>query len=48
MADFFVMPSVSEAFGLVPLEALHNYVPVIISKQSGVSEILVHALKVVF
>jgi len=42
------MPSVSEPFGLVPLEALNNDVPVIISKQSGVSEVLAHALKVDF
>jgi glycosyltransferase involved in cell wall biosynthesis len=48
MADLFVMPSVSEPFGLVPLEALYNDVPVIISKQSGVSEVLTHALKVDF
>ena len=48
MADIFVMPSVSEPFGLVPLEALDNDVPVIISKQSGVSEVLTHALKVDF
>ena len=48
MADLFVMPSVSEPFGLVPLEALENDVPVIISKQSGVSEVLIHALKVDF
>ena len=48
MADVFVMPSVSEPFGLVPLEALNNDVPVIISKQSGVSEVLKHALKVDF
>jgi len=48
MADLFVMPSVSEPFGLVPLEALDNNVPVIISKQSGVSEVLMHALKVDF
>lgn len=48
MADLFVMPSVSEPFGLVPLEALGNDVPVIISKQSGVSEVLSHALKVDF
>ena len=47
-ADLFVMPSVSEPFGLVPLEALDNDVPVIISKQSGVSEVLTHALKVDF
>jgi len=48
MADLFVMPSVSEPFGLVPLEALNNDVPVIISKQSGVAEVLTHALKVDF
>jgi glycogen synthase len=48
MADLFVMPSVSEPFGLVPLEALNHEVPVIISKQSGVSEVLTHALKVDF
>jgi glycosyltransferase involved in cell wall biosynthesis len=48
MADLFVMPSVSEPFGLVPLEALENDVPVIISKQSGVAEVLTHALKVDF
>ena len=48
MADLFVMPSVSEPFGLVPLEALHIDVPVIISNQSGVSEVLTHALKVDF
>lgn len=48
MADLFVMPSVSEPFGIVPLEALENDVPVIISKQSGVSEVLSHALKVDF
>jgi glycosyltransferase involved in cell wall biosynthesis len=48
MADIFVMPSVSEPFGIVPLEALANDVPVIISKQSGVSEVLTHALKVDF
>jgi glycosyltransferase involved in cell wall biosynthesis len=39
---------VSEPFGLTPLEALRNNVPVIISKQSGVSEILKNALKVDF
>ncbi len=48
MADLFVMPSVSEPFGLVPLEALRNDVPVLISKQSGVSEVLNHVLKVDF
>ncbi len=48
MADLFVMPSVSEPFGIAPLEAISHNVPVIISKQSGVSEVLTHALKVDF
>ena len=48
MADLYVMPSVSEPFGIAPLEALDNDVPVIISKQSGVSEVIKHALKVDF
>ncbi len=48
MADLYVMPSVSEPFGIAPLEAMSNDVPVIISKQSGVSEVLTHALKVDF
>ncbi|MGB2937098.1 MAG: glycosyltransferase [Phycisphaerae bacterium] len=48
MADLYVMPSVSEPFGLAPLEALSHDVPVLISKQSGVSEVLTHALKVDF
>lgn len=47
-ADLYVMPSVSEPFGIAPLEALSNDVPVLISKQSGVAEILTHALKVDF
>ncbi len=48
MADVYVMPSVSEPFGIAPLEALSHDVPVLISKQSGVSEILAHVLKVDF
>jgi glycosyltransferase involved in cell wall biosynthesis len=48
MADLYVMPSVSEPFGIAPLEALSHDVPVIVSKQSGVSEILTHVLKVDF
>jgi glycosyltransferase involved in cell wall biosynthesis len=47
-ADVFVMPSVSEPFGIVPLEAMDRGVPVIVSRQSGVSEVLQHALKVDF
>lgn len=46
MSDVFVMPSVSEPFGLVSLEAMQAEVPVIISKQSGVSEILKNVIKV--
>ena len=48
MADLYVMPSVSEPFGIAPLEALNYDVPVLISKQSGVSEVLSHVLKVDF
>jgi len=48
MSDVYVMPSVSEPFGISPLEALRSSVPVIISRQSGVAEILRHALKVDF
>jgi glycosyltransferase involved in cell wall biosynthesis len=47
-ADLCVMPSVSEPFGLVALEAMVNHTPTIISNQSGVSEIINHALKVDF
>ncbi len=48
IADVYVMPSRSEPFGITPLEALKYGTPVIISKQSGVSEVLTHALKVDF
>ncbi len=47
-ADVYVMPSVSEPFGIAPLEAMSYDRPVIVSKQSGVSEILRNALKVDF
>lgn len=46
--DLLVMPSVSEPFGLVPLEALQHGTPSIITRQSGVAEVLSHALKVDF
>jgi len=46
--DLVVMPSVSEPFGLVPLEALQHGTPSIITKQSGVAEVLTHVLKVDF
>ena len=48
LSDVYVMPSVSEPFGISPLEAMQSNVPTIISYQSGVSEILIHALKVDF
>ena len=48
MADIFIMPSVSEPFGIAALESISNGTPVIISKQSGVSEIVNNALKVDF
>lgn len=48
LSDVYVMPSVSEPFGISPLEAMRSGVPTIISKQSGVAEILQHAIKVDF
>jgi len=48
MADLYVMPSVSEPFGLVALESMRNGTPVLMSKQSGVSEVVTHAYKVDF
>ena len=47
-SDVYVMPSVSEPFGISPLEAMRTGVPVIISNQSGVAEVLEHAMKVNF
>ena len=46
LSDIYIMPSVSEPFGISPLEAMRANVPVIISKQSGVAEILETAVKV--
>ena len=48
LSNVYVMPSVSEPFGISPLEALQSNVPVIISRQSGVAEVLKHAIKVDF
>ena len=47
-ASCFVMPSLSEPFGLVALEAIAQGTPVILSKQSGASEVVGHAFKVDF
>ncbi|MDR3296616.1 MAG: glycosyltransferase family 4 protein [Prevotellaceae bacterium] len=48
VSDAYVMPSVSEPFGISPLEAMRAHVPTIISKQSGVAEVLQHAIKIDF
>lgn len=48
LSDVYIMPSVSEPFGISPLEAMYCGVPVIISKQSGVSEVIQHAIKADF
>jgi glycosyltransferase involved in cell wall biosynthesis len=48
IADLYVMPSVSEPFGIAPLEALQHDVPVLVSKQSGIAEAFRNALKVDF
>jgi glycosyltransferase involved in cell wall biosynthesis len=48
MADVYVMPSVSEPFGITALEAISCGTPLIISKQAGVSEVIKHCLRVDF
>jgi glycosyltransferase involved in cell wall biosynthesis len=48
IGDLFVMPSVSEPFGLTPLEAIGYGTPALVSRQSGVSEVLRNCLKVDF
>ena len=46
LSDVYIMPSVSEPFGITPLEAMRSNVPTIISHQSGVAEVLDYAVKV--
>jgi len=48
MSSVYVMPSVSEPFGIAPLEAIEAGVPVIMSRQAGVAEVMPHAIKVDF
>ena len=48
LSDVYVMPSVSEPFGISPLEAMRSNVPTIISYQSGAAEVLKYAFKVDF
>lgn len=48
LSDVYVMPSISEPFGISPLEAMQTNVPSIVSKQSGCAEILDYCLKVDF
>ena len=48
LSDVYIMPSVSEPFGISPLEAMRSGVPSIISYQSGAAEILKYAFKVDF
>ena len=48
LSDVYIMPSVSEPFGISPLEAMRSNVPSIISNQSGAAEVLRYAFKVDF
>ena len=48
LSDVYILPSVSEPFGISPLEAMRSNVPSIISHQSGAAEVLKYALKVDF
>jgi glycosyltransferase involved in cell wall biosynthesis len=46
ISDVYIMPSVSEPFGIAPLEAVRHNTPTVISKQSGVAEVLQNAIKI--
>lgn len=48
MADLYIMPSVSEPFGITPLESIRLGTPALISHQSGVSEVVTNCLKTDF
>ena len=48
LSDVYIMPSISEPFGISPLEAMRTGVPSVISKQSGAAEVLKYAFKVDF
>ncbi|MGM5480250.1 MAG: glycosyltransferase family 4 protein [Nanobdellota archaeon] len=46
ISDVFILPSLMEPFGITPFEAMHSNTPVILTKQSGASEVLNHCLKI--
>jgi glycosyltransferase involved in cell wall biosynthesis len=48
IGDLFVMPSISEPFGVTPLEAVAFGTPSLVSKQSGIAEVFRNCLKVDF
>jgi len=48
MSDVFVLPSIMEPFGVTPLEAMCKETPTIVTKQSGVAEVINHCFKVDF
>ena len=47
-ADIFILPSISEPFGIAPLEAMNKGVVTIISKNAGVAEVIQNAYKIDF
>ncbi|MBN1175851.1 glycosyltransferase family 4 protein [Candidatus Woesearchaeota archaeon] len=48
LSDVFVLPSLLEPFGVTPLEAMSKDTPTVVTKQSGVSEVIDHAFKADF